>query len=1849
MTPTHTAGLTPRYTNTARRHRGRRLRVETLETRVVPSTTPTEPTPSATEKVRYEGPPLLTAPEMPAFSTLDVAIVSAIRHAWQVPAGTATDRWLIQLPAGQSPDVLQPLGAIAVQEVPFWANSFEVTFAADRDVAAFPAALGAVTTAEFFYPIVEREMAKKWVPNDPMFGQQWHLNNTGQGGGSPGADANLVTAWDLLDATNQPVRGNGVVIGVVDDGLQINHEDIAPNYFAADSWDFNNNDSNPTPAAGDYHGTAVGGVAAGRGNNSIGITGSAPEASLAGLRLLGAPFGDTEEGLALGYHPQSIDIYSNSWGPVDNGTLGFIGPQALAAIQSGYNTGRGGLGSIYTWAAGNGLGSNDNVNYDAYANSRYVIAVGAITDSAVQSWYSEPGAPMLVTAYSNGGVSGITTTDAPSGYMNDFGGTSSATPLVSGIIALMLDANPNLTARDVQHVLVRTAEKNHASDGGWTNNAAGFHVNHKYGFGAIDAQAAVNLARTWSPVPAEQTASSGVITVNQSIPDDSTTGVTSNFNFPTNLVIEHVEVVLNVPDHTYVGDLRVVLTAPSGTQSILAESHGDSGPGYSGWVFSSVRHWGESSAGQWSLKVSDEVAADLGTFQNWTIRVYGTPAGAPPTLSAIETSTLSYVAGQGELPITATLGVADADSANLNGATVSISANYAAGQDFLRFTNQNGISGSFAGGTLTLTGSATVAQYEAALRSVRYENTAASPSTLTRTVGFRVTDPVALSSNVATRNISVVAVNQAPTLNPISDPAPINEDAGNRVINLSGISAGPGETQVLTVTATSDNPAVVPNPTVNYTSPNATGSLSYAPVANQFGTATITVKVKDSGGTANGGVDEVIDTFTVVVNSVNDAPAFTKGANQVITFGTSGQQSVPSWASGIGAGAPNESGQVLDFLVSNDNNALFTVQPDVALDGTLTYTPAAGAFGVATVTVTLTDDGGTANGGQNASQPQTFTIEIDVNDAPTVSPGPATQLTTVPKFRTDPPGDLVTIFGPVISDPDLGQTKGIAVVGLTAEDGGDWEFSLDGGASWTKFGTASLAAARLVGHDDLIRFVPNGAFVGNPELAFRAWDQTTNAAGDVVNLTLPGSTGGQTAFSVGMGTARLRVAPALTPIPEDNPKNKGDKVGTLLTGLIADLDAKAKPGLAITGFTSAVAGTWQFSVNGGKTWKPFPAVTAANALLVGDKDKVRFLPDAEQSGDASFRYRAWDQTTGVRGTTADLTGAGSTGGGTAFSTQEDVFFAQVVSMNDRPVVDRGFKPVLVPVAPENGNTVANLLGASVTDADGDPRGIAVIGAASKTGRWEFRLGGAGPWSAVGVVSLKAALLLRGTDEIRFVPNAGFSGTASFTYRAWDGTEGTAGTPFDARKALAFSAFTQTALVNLGSAGPANNAPNLDTSGSPTLAFVGEDQKAPGDLVSALLGSAFSDPDAGAKRGIAVVGLTGTADGRWEFSTKGGLKWTAMTSIGEAHALMLRETDLVRYVPNLNYVGTRTMSYRAWDQTAGSGGQYADLTTAGAVGGTGAAGPEVETAAVTVTPFNDAPAFNTTRLALFTPQPVGSTTHTGDTVAALLGTSITDPDAGDAQGIAITKVDARNGSWMYQVNGAGAWDLIPSTASPLGAFVLQPQDRILFFAETTFEGTATMQFKAWDQSQWVGATGIPVPTTIGTAFSKAARTAQASVTSGNSRPILDTKAVRPLTPVLPDVPTPPGPAGNTAASLIAGAVIDPDGTGPFGIAVTMAAVNPKVGTWQFSTNGGTSWLDMGTVSRTQALLLRAQDLIRFVPATGFRGSAKLSYVAWDQSSGTQGSKVNVGDLSATAFSLKPATSLVKVNTAPTLNA
>ena len=514
-----------------------------------------------------------------------------------------------------------------IEPVTLLRGSFIWTFDDSRD------ALGDLTKSfekgeiESFSPLMEKYFSTRFEPNDPYFDDQWHLNNSGQTSGVTGEDANVTGVWDSFN-------GSGVVISVIDDGVEHSHPDLSDNYVSAHSYDWCGDDADPDPNSSDGHGTAVAGVAAGTGNNSIGVTGAAFGASIAGHRLIACGFSDSTSADALSYHNGDIDIYSNSWGPFDSGNiLEGPGPITIAAIEDSIYNGRSGLGNIYTWAAGNGLDADDNSNYDGYSNSRYSIAVAAITHYGEQSWYSEPGANILVTAHSNGGApnyEGITTTDitGTGGYgggdvTHDFGGTSSATPLVSGVIALVLEANPTLTWRDVQNILVHSSRKNDANDSSWSLNGAGHDVSHKFGFGAVDAGAAVSLAQNWSSSGEEINASFGPFTPNLEIDNGPSTWTEFNLSVPIDLRLESIDVVVDIT-HDARGELDIVLQSPSGHESWLAEEHTDNNEDYANWRFGTVQHWDESSQGDWKLKVRDSVlGSNSGTVNSWEVIFHG--------------------------------------------------------------------------------------------------------------------------------------------------------------------------------------------------------------------------------------------------------------------------------------------------------------------------------------------------------------------------------------------------------------------------------------------------------------------------------------------------------------------------------------------------------------------------------------------------------------------------------------------------------------------------------------------------------------------------------------------------------------------------------------------------------------------------------------------------------------------------------------------------------------------------------------------------------------------------------------------------------------------------------------------------------------------------------------------------------------------------------------------------------------------------------------------------------------------------------------------------------------------------
>lgn len=553
------------------------------------------------------------------------------------------ETWLLQVQSDESAEeLIQRHGLInhgALDGVPGY-------YRVSLPVSLSPQASDSVTKAETIRsdaavlelkPAVKRmRYPRQFVPADPLFGRQWHLDNDGQTDGKIWSDARVQGAWD------RGYSGEGVVVAIVDEGTEYQHPDLIDNWVVGYRVDYNDDDGDPSPSSfEDRHGTAVAGIAVAR-SNQIGGLGAAHKAGLVPIRLIAGPIDDGEEAEALRYGSEIVDIYNNSWGPSDQLGVRFSGAgnAAKTAIRTGALQGRDGKGAIYVWAAGNGGLNGDNSNYDGYNSSPYTISVGAIGHDDVRATYSEGGSNLLVVAPSRGKGPGITTTDnsgssgySSSDFTNDFSGTSAAAPLVSGVVALMLEARPDLYWWEVQQILALTAVPVDLQEGQWRQNSAGLWFSENYGFGRIDATAAVRLAEEWpaggnySVITRRSGFSIGSIPFGQTL--ESTLEVNEG------RIVHSVEVRFE-SNHTDWGDLDLRLRSPQGTECRLIIPHTNSNsPGLPDeWTFLIAHLLGEPTDGVWTLLVEDRGTGGSGSLLEWDLIIHSTEPGlnnAPPS------------------------------------------------------------------------------------------------------------------------------------------------------------------------------------------------------------------------------------------------------------------------------------------------------------------------------------------------------------------------------------------------------------------------------------------------------------------------------------------------------------------------------------------------------------------------------------------------------------------------------------------------------------------------------------------------------------------------------------------------------------------------------------------------------------------------------------------------------------------------------------------------------------------------------------------------------------------------------------------------------------------------------------------------------------------------------------------------------------------------------------------------------------------------------------------------------------------------------------------------------------------
>ncbi|XP_072310817.1 proprotein convertase subtilisin/kexin type 5 [Eucyclogobius newberryi] len=462
--------------------------------------------------------------------------------------------------------------------------------------------------------------------NNSMWSRLWFIHCSDRATGCR-THMNIAGAW------NRGYTGKGVVVSVLDDGVEGTHLDLKPNYDPLASYDVNRHKQ--TNHITNYHGTQCAGIIA-AANNSHCTVGVSFHARIGGINILSDDVTDIVEAQSLSFKPHYIDIYLCTWGPEDDGiTVEGPGPLTKLALQHGVKRGRRGRGSIFLWASGNGGQSGDHCSCDGYSSSIYTVAISAAMWSRARPGFQERCPSTLTTAYSGGDGQTLMTVGDHQTCVEARPSSALAASAAAGVIALTLEANPLLTWRDVQHIIVRTSKTEHLEAPDWRINGAGYRVNHLYGFGLMDAESMVKEAERWKQVPSQHMCAeeASVQQIRTIYPGSVMTSVFEATGCAGNS-LKHVtyteHVILRVTiTHRRRGNLSIRLISPSGTISeLLAHRPLDnSSEGFQNWEFMTTHCWGEPPNGKWTLKINDISSintAERGALTKWSLVIYGT-------------------------------------------------------------------------------------------------------------------------------------------------------------------------------------------------------------------------------------------------------------------------------------------------------------------------------------------------------------------------------------------------------------------------------------------------------------------------------------------------------------------------------------------------------------------------------------------------------------------------------------------------------------------------------------------------------------------------------------------------------------------------------------------------------------------------------------------------------------------------------------------------------------------------------------------------------------------------------------------------------------------------------------------------------------------------------------------------------------------------------------------------------------------------------------------------------------------------------------------------------------------------
>ena len=487
---------------------------------------------------------------------------------------------------------------------------------------------------------------------DPFFEKQWHIHSLGSYTNESGVLSIVGNDLDVLELYHQYMgynAGDNIIVQVVDSGVDADHEDLAVNMDMSRSYDGQAvGDPSPNLTTDGYtHGTMVAGIIAAAAFNGKGVRGIIPFAKVAGSNWLETQsYTGLEKAWLSGVGANEIAVTNNSWGsPYSYDTT----EEEIMAL--GTRDLRDGKGRIYVFAAGNDRSLDADANLQYALSNRYVIAVAALKHDMTYASYSTPGANLLVSGFGgdyhqNSPTIGTTTVagtaknsgnldtqttwsaDVREDYTFAMNGTSAAAPTVTGVIALVLEACPDLTWRDVRYLIAKNAKKNDPDNALWHDNSAGFSHNNNYGFGLINPKGMIEecSAETYTNLPLE-TSKEQLTTVNSAIPDDKQ-WYSVSINMVDHLTLEWVEVTVE-NDSSYASDYDLYLLSPSGTKvDLIASGNGASADWIAKWMENGFRFGtpalvDEDAQGVWKLYIRDNYDGDTGTLKTVKLKVYG--------------------------------------------------------------------------------------------------------------------------------------------------------------------------------------------------------------------------------------------------------------------------------------------------------------------------------------------------------------------------------------------------------------------------------------------------------------------------------------------------------------------------------------------------------------------------------------------------------------------------------------------------------------------------------------------------------------------------------------------------------------------------------------------------------------------------------------------------------------------------------------------------------------------------------------------------------------------------------------------------------------------------------------------------------------------------------------------------------------------------------------------------------------------------------------------------------------------------------------------------------------------------